>query len=354
MRVFAVLFATILINLGLFSYPLITIFEQKYRTSLPVFVKDNKIVKFSQKLTSNKEIFKEKISLILQKANTKFNKFDENFASENSPKIDDTDKMDEILKQNISVQIPSKSEISNKTNLDNMTNSSLEICEIPSELNFDEILQGQSTKDQNTTISKNNTILLIGDSLMDGVGIQLKPHLAKFGYEVINLSKNSTGLANKEYFDWQSELENALTKHQNVAAVVVFMGANDTLDIKKTGKYISFNKEIWSEIYVSRVLELKGIVPSGVKLIWIEIPCMRSLSFDKKIKKLNAIYKNSLNAPNDYFVGTMDDFCEGGKYEAYVKIDGKSYKLRAGDGIHLTPRGYKIISDKVFEIIKDD
>lgn len=114
-------------------------------------------------------------------------------------------------------------------------------------------------------LSKGDGVLLIGDSMMEGTAPYILKGLKKMGLYGLNLSKHSTGLTYKSYFDWEEATKKALNNDTNIALLVVLLGANDPWTIKKT---IAFKTPKWEEIYTQRIHDIIATAQSkGVKIV---------------------------------------------------------------------------------------
>ncbi|KGI55970.1 SGNH/GDSL hydrolase family protein [Campylobacter sp. MIT 97-5078] len=200
-------------------------------------------------------------------------------------------------------------------------------------------------------IQKGEEFLLIGDSLMQGVALALTRDLSKLKIKSTNLSKQSTGLSYKSYFNWASAIQAAFVENKNLKYLVVLLGANDPWDIKFEGKYKTFNSEQWREIYASRVDEIIKIAKlHNAKVLWYEIPPVKKDSLNEKIKILNEIYRSENLKNNEIFIQTTQALSEDGKYSSYIRDENnKSIKVRADDGTHFNIKGAKLMSELLFE-----
>ncbi|QKF63953.1 DUF459 domain-containing protein [Campylobacter corcagiensis] len=375
------IFAIAILNLALFSYPLLLQAEQKYQ--VPLNISQNEIVKLSQKYTqflkatkpvSKDEILNEKqnsqkeaeISRLLEEIKTlELSIYEDSLQtptlSETLPEKKETSDINkthkfEILDTNKSIK-PKKYEIfdTNKSSVkfkildENKTFKPKETENLEANITTQEF--SQTTNDTNKTTlldKKNKTALFIGDSLMQGVAFTLTNALQKDGFKVINLGQVSTGLTNKKFFNWQNRLEQEL-KNSDVDIVFVMLGANDPWSIKdSSGKYKSYGTSSWDEIYRLRIAEILTTAKDK-ELIWIGIPCMRKSDLNSKVSHLNTLYKSVVKSSNQTYVSSTDILCGDGNYNKILTINGKRVSVRANDGIHLTMNGSRLITNEVMK-----
>lgn len=193
-------------------------------------------------------------------------------------------------------------------------------------------------------VSEGESILLIGDSMMQGVAPYLLRAFKKAKIQGINLSKHSTGLTYKHYFNWEVATRDALEKNPHISLVVVLLGANDPWSMKKN---IAFKSPLWEEIYTQRIDEILQVAQGyGVRIAWYEVPSVREKSLNDKIMYLNTLYEAAVKQSGEYFLQSNGIVTQGGKYSAFIKnAKGKSVQVRADDGVHFTARGYQIMAN---------
>ncbi|WP_304370714.1 SGNH family hydrolase [uncultured Helicobacter sp.] len=193
-------------------------------------------------------------------------------------------------------------------------------------------------------IEEGSSVLLVGDSMMQGVAPYMLKTFKKMNLQGINLSKHSTGLTYKHYFDWAEAIKDAFSKNDNIALVVVLLGANDPWTIKKN---IAFKSPLWEEIYTQRIEEILIIAQSnGARIVWYEIPSVREKSLNDKLMYLNSLYEREMRSGGEYFLQSNGIVTQGGKYSAFIKNkSGKSVQVRDDDGVHFTSKGYQIMAN---------
>lgn len=204
----------------------------------------------------------------------------------------------------------------------------------------------------NNNLQKGDIVLLIGDSLMQGVGMTLVSSLKKQGASPINLSKQNTGLTYIHYFNWAEELQNALQSH-NVKYLVVMLGANDPWDMKdpqNQERYIKFKTSRWEETYRSRIQTLLALANTyKAQVFWYEIPPMKTSKLNDGISYLNTLYEDEVHKSGGIFLQSNTVLSDDGRFSAYITRDSKKIKVRANDGIHFSPQGSRILSALLLE-----
>jgi len=210
-----------------------------------------------------------------------------------------------------------------------------------------------------TDVSAPYKILILGDSFVNGgIGIELEKALINCSStQVVRVSKPSTGLARRDYFDWRGEAEKLLNEH-NPNIVFVMFGANDGQGIVQNGyNDIEFGTPQWDVEYAKRIGEFMDILASRkLRFFWIGNPIARSSEYRDKMSKLNVLYKTQAsNYKNEEFIDTWSMLkCAEKDYCDYLPDENGQLQLaRESDGIHVTSFGGKIIAKEILKILKD-
>lgn len=183
-------------------------------------------------------------------------------------------------------------------------------------------------------------IVLAGDSMM---AVGLAPVLRRgLGVNVIKAYRSGTGLARPEVFDWLVQYPQ-MVGGTHPALVICALGANDGQNVQQGKNVLAFGSPEWDAFYRERLTAyLDLLTRNGHQVLWIGMPLMRSPSFAKKMKHMNALIQDVLKAYPQ--VSWLDPDPALGYDEAVFaqyKPDarGKMIKLRADDGIHMTDEG---------------
>ncbi len=194
-------------------------------------------------------------------------------------------------------------------------------------------------------------VLLVGDSMMQGVAPHVARALQNVHVKSLDLSRQSTGLTYPSYYDWPAVIKKTLEKDR-ISVLVVFLGANDTWDMILGGKYESFGTERWQSNYLARI---ESIIQTAhqqhVRVIWMGAPNMGRDKINRGVKVLNSLYAKALGEGESRYVSTRellsDDVNEYRK--TITKENGKSVVVRTEDGIHFTRDGQTILRDLVLK-----
>ena len=218
-------------------------------------------------------------------------------------------------------------------------------------------------------------ILIIGDSMIaGGFGLYLARDLQREdGYPTIRDGKASTGLARPDFFDWPARARELVAEHGVCDATVVMLGGNDAQGLYLgKGAWIRFPEQPqWQKEYARRVVELCDIVaPGHEQIFWVGMPVMKPEKLHAKVQRINWICRAEMAIrPHALFVDIWRLLAdEDGNYTDRVVIDGdgdgdaddgagskrrRGTRVRAGDGIHLSPAGSQYLADYVRATVVD-
>jgi hypothetical protein len=199
-------------------------------------------------------------------------------------------------------------------------------------------------------------VLILGDSLGIDMGGPLQNDLANTGVVQATLdARESTGLTRPDYFNWPAELQSDLgTAKPQV--VVIMMGANDPQDFPGPPD-VPFSSSQWDPMYGERVMDFMQIAQSGgAQVIWVSMPPMQNPTLSTEMADLNLIDQDqaTLAGPMVHFVSiwTLLGTAQGA-YTAFItNASGQVVNVRTPDGIHLTPAGGEVVSQRVIDYLE--
>lgn len=209
---------------------------------------------------------------------------------------------------------------------------------------------------QQAIIRAGERIFFAGDSMMQGVA----PHLAarlrqEYGISGLDLSKQSTGLAYPNSFNWPATIEKTLAENPDIRLLAIFLGPNDPWDMPsgKGGEYLTYASSDWEELYRSRIRDIIASAQSrNIDVIWISPPNMRRKKLSHQLIYLNALYESEVRKAGEVFVSGNEVFHYSDQtYSDYMGDGSLKQKMRADDGIHFTHAGRKALANAVFDLI---
>jgi hypothetical protein len=205
-------------------------------------------------------------------------------------------------------------------------------------------------EDGRIVLTPQDKVLLVGDSMMQGVAPHVARALQKANITSVDLSKQSTGLAYPSYFDWPATVQKAIPDSR-ITVMVVFLGANDTWDIFIGGRAERFGTEKWQSVYASRIDSMVKFAESqNVRVVWLGAPNMGREKINSGVKILNQLYAAEANDGLARFVSTRE-ILGGGNSDTYQKHitteNGKTVTVRTDDGVHFTRVGQEMLSNLI-------
>ena len=198
-------------------------------------------------------------------------------------------------------------------------------------------------------LQSGDRILLVGDSLMQGVAPHLITALKRnYKVESMDLSRHSTGLTYPAFFDWPATVKAAFELEQ-YQVVIVFLGANDPWDMNMQGKYVRFGSERWREVYSARVKQIvQTAAEHNARLIWLGAPPMGREDLVGKEPLLNEIYASEAAKYPLFarFVATAPSLTQdGSSFTKFMELPERgSVMVRTDDGVHFTTQGQKLLA----------
>jgi hypothetical protein len=199
-------------------------------------------------------------------------------------------------------------------------------------------------------------ILFAGESMMQGVAPLVINQVRKANPKgvFVDLSAQSTGLTVRRYFDWPTKIKDE-TLSRGFELIAIFLGPNDPWDIYEGAKRFVFGTPEWEDKYRDRVIEVMQFAQERqVHVIWIGLPNMKEERVRRGAIVQNKIFREQASQFNFDYLSTEDLL--GGLDEPFKKFINEPGKgqvmLRADDGIHFTQAGLRLISNRLYELIK--
>ena len=204
-------------------------------------------------------------------------------------------------------------------------------------------------------------VYVFGDSLGDGLWQGLYRAFNPEGnIDVVKKSRVSTGFVRTDRFDWNKRLTRILAA-ERVHIAVVMVGANDVQSIRVTNNKKRQSYKIgtpeWRDVYSQRVDQfIKSLKGSKAAVYWVGLPIMRSAKHNNHMQVMNEIFRERAFINGVKFVDTWNGFADQfGRYSAFgPDLSGQVGRLRAGDGVHFTVRGYRKLAHFVEREIRRD
>ncbi|CAM3041845.1 DUF459 domain-containing protein [Komagataeibacter xylinus] len=193
------------------------------------------------------------------------------------------------------------------------------------------------------TPGETGRVLVIGDSQAQGLAGGLRwLYRTNRNMRILDHSKISTGLVSVSFYNWPDEVHKlAASEHADVA--VVMFGANDRPPVRVHGAVDPGQLANFTKIYSARVRDIMVTLKNAhIPVIWVGHPMVRDDVFSADMAILNNIFQDQAAKNGAQFVPLWSVFADDGHFSAYGEgVDGSKVRLRADDGVHLTPGGYQ-------------
>lgn len=194
-------------------------------------------------------------------------------------------------------------------------------------------------------------VLVIGGSTMRGaLGKFVEDELAALGHVTHREAKSSSGLARPDFHDW-IEHGGEYAQDFSPTATVIMFGGNDAQGLymgdDADPQWIRWDEEGWSAEYRRRCDALaEAVAPAGEHVVWLGLPEMRSSKLDRRTQHMNTIFEAAMAArTHGHYLPTRGRLTgAAARYVDVVKQGGKSVKIRAGDGVHFSTAGAKLLA----------
>jgi lysophospholipase L1-like esterase len=200
--------------------------------------------------------------------------------------------------------------------------------------------------------------MIIGSSsMLEGLGPRMEKDLYTIPHmTVIRRGKYSSGLTRPDFYNWNIVSQQLINEHKPQVIITQF-GGNDGQTISDSrGRRIPYGAAGWDDVYRQRVDEFMRVISQVRRVYWLELPIAGTPDFTEKFRRMNRIQREVASKyPNIVYVEVWDRFAPNGRYEHVLADDsGRRGVVKAGDGVHLTEHGSKILSSIMLRYVKED
>jgi hypothetical protein len=198
---------------------------------------------------------------------------------------------------------------------------------------------------------------VFGDSFGDGIWAGLYNEFRDLNNLTVHrFTKQSTGFTRYDSLNLLEDVQGKLGS-QAVDLAVISFGANDTWDIWEEGQLMPYMSNEWQRVVGGRIRDYVGqIKDSGAVVVWVGLPSMRKAAFNEQVTQMNAFHKKLMCDLDVSFIETLPKSVDesGGYTEMLQRADGgPPIMARAGDGIHMTMTGYRILVEDMTRDIRN-
>ena len=108
-------------------------------------------------------------------------------------------------------------------------------------------------------LSRGDSVLFIGDSLMHDLAPAAARELKARGIKSVNASKSGTGLRTETGREWKKNVSDIMKSDSSIRLVVVMIGANDPVGFFEGKTVVKFGSDKWREFYRGRIAEIYAL-----------------------------------------------------------------------------------------------
>jgi len=189
---------------------------------------------------------------------------------------------------------------------------------------------------------------VFGDSFGDGLWAALYNQLPRReAFHVLQFSQQGTGFTRYRQTNLEQALAGQLSEGPVDVAVISF-GANDVQGIFVDGRVAPLLSPLWQAEIAARITRYVGMLrDQGADVVWIGLPVMRDPAFDAQVQGLNAFHAGVMARLKVPFIDTRQAAVgPDGLYVSHLpdKLSGAPWLVRAGDGIHMSMKGYRLLT----------
>jgi len=195
-------------------------------------------------------------------------------------------------------------------------------------------------------------VAVFGDSLADGLWAGLSQVCPDVS--LVRLARVSSGLVKTGFYDWPAEA--ARIAAEPYAAGIACVGLNDQQTIATASGRFPFGTDDWDAAYAGRVADIvKGFVAHRLPLLWVGLPRVRDPQIASGVTRINGIFERVVPSAGGVFVPTWDFTSGPHGFDEYLPDEtGRKVNMRAADGSHFTPEGYRFLARQVLARLRPD
>lgn len=189
---------------------------------------------------------------------------------------------------------------------------------------------------------------VLGDSFGDGLWTALYNQLPRReAFHVLRYAEQATGFTRYRQSNLEDKLASYLAEGPVDVAVISF-GANDNQGIFVDGKVAPLLSPRWRAEIGARITRyVKALQAQGATVVWVGLPLMRDPKFDAQMQGLNAFHAGLMGELGVPFIDTRAAAADAsGHYASHLPgKDGVPWLVRAGDGVHMSMKGYRLLTN---------
>jgi uncharacterized protein len=197
---------------------------------------------------------------------------------------------------------------------------------------------------------------VFGDSFGDGLWAALYNQLPRReAFQVLRYAEQATGFTRYRQKNLEEALAAQLAQGPVDVAVISF-GANDVQGVFVGSKAEPLLSAAWQAEIGARITRyVQALQAQGASVVWVGLPVMRDGKYDAQVQGLNGFYARLMAELKVPFIDTRAVAADAeGRYASHLPgADGMPWLVRAGDGIHMSMKGYRLLTDALATRLRD-
>ena len=170
-------------------------------------------------------------------------------------------------------------------------------------------------------------------------------------------SRNGTGLARPDFFNWPAEFLEIVIEH-DPELVVLIMGGNDWQAMQSAdGLVLIPGSDAWRSEWAWRMhITFDTLAASHRHVVWVGLPPARTEPFRTGNPVINEVsWPVTLVRPNVTMVDVWDLFGGDGPYQEILTppSGGDPVRVRQEDGVHINRTGSAWMAEKIVEVARE-
>jgi uncharacterized protein len=185
-------------------------------------------------------------------------------------------------------------------------------------------------------------VFVTGDSQAEFIGQLLTDELPDDLFDVEITARNSTGLSNPQFFNWEINAQQEIAT-RNPDAVVMVIGGNDGFNLLVGDQLYGWQDPEWQVEYARRAAVVLRAFEAGERPVyWVPPPTARDEEQNGIYAAQNRAVEDAAAAvPGARYVDIFNTINDG-EYSDELTIDGDRVLARQPDGIHFTREGAEL------------
>jgi uncharacterized protein len=185
-------------------------------------------------------------------------------------------------------------------------------------------------------------VFVTGDSQAEFIGQLLTDALPDDLFDVEIAARNSTGLTNPEFFNWEINAQQEIAAREPDAVIMV-IGGNDGFNVLVGDQLYGWQDPEWLTEYARRAAVVMRALGAGERPVyWVPPPTARDEEQNGIYEAQNRAVEDAAAAvPGARYVDIFNTINDG-EYSDELTIDGDRVLARQPDGIHFTREGAEV------------